>query len=154
MAVGTQIGANRVARGSYGPPCHVPAVVLDVLDGVDAPDQRDRQLAERREDEVVGPQGERRADLGGLLTLERRIDGELALPLERHALAVQATREHHPAQQLSKVAGRQADVGVADRRAVGCDEAERLASAPGIDRGQRFSSNAGDAESIGDAAVR
>ncbi len=24
MAVGTQIGPNRVARGSYGPPCHVP----------------------------------------------------------------------------------------------------------------------------------
>ena len=100
------------------------------------------------------PRANADADLGGLLTLERRIDGELALALERHALAVQAARQHHPAQQLSKVAGRQADIGVADRRAVGCDEAERLASAPRIDRGQRFSSNAGDAESIGDAAVR
>ena len=154
VAVGTQIGPNRVARGSYGPPCHVPRWYCMYWTGSTPADERHRQLPERREDEIVGPQGERRADLGGLLALERGIDGQLALALQRHAFAVQPAGEHHPAQQLSQFGGVQADVGIADRGAVGRDEAERLAPAPGIVRGQGFSSNAGNAESIGDAAVR
>ena len=74
-----------------------PAVVLQVLDGVDAPDQRDGELAERRPDEIELPQGERAPDLRGLLSLEPGVDGQLALALERNAFAVQAAGEDHPA---------------------------------------------------------
>ena len=101
------------------------------------------------------PSANAEPDLRGLLAFERGIDGQLALALQRHALPVQPSGEDHPAQQLSELgSGLQADLRVADRGAVGGDEAERLASAPWIVRGQRFSSNAGNAESIGDAAVR
>ena len=129
-------------------------MVLDVLDRVHAPYQRHRQLPERREDEIVGPEREGRANLRGLLAFERWVDGQLALALQRHALPVQPSGQDHPAQQLSELLRLKADLRVADRGAVGGDEAERLGSAPWIVRGQRFSSNAGDAESIGDAAVR
>src|SRR6266566_862179 len=102
------------------------AVVLQVLDGVDAPDQRDGELAERRPDEIELPQGERAPDLRRLLSLEPGVDGQLALALERDALAVQAAGEDHPAQQLSELLGREPDVGVADRGAVGREDAYGL----------------------------
>ena len=81
-----------------------PAVIREVLDGVHASDERGGQLPERREDEVVGAEGERAADLRRLLAFEPGIDGELALALQRDALAIQAPRQDHPSEQL--VAGR------------------------------------------------
>jgi hypothetical protein len=129
-------------------------VVLHVLDRVDTSDECHRQFPERGEDEIVGPKGERGPDLGGLLALERGIDGQLALALQRHALLVEPPGEDHPTQQLSQFGGVKADIRIPDRGAVGLEQAERLAPAPWIVRGQGFSSNAGNAESIGDAAVR
>ena len=100
------------------------------------------------------PSAKARADLRGLLALERRVDGQLALALQRDALPVEPPGQDHPAQQLAELLRLQADVGVADRGAVGRDEAERLGPAPLGSFVARFSSNAGDAESIGDAARR
>ena len=94
--------------------------------------QGDGQLAEGREDEIVHSQSEGRSDLGGLLAFEGGVDGQLALALQGHAFAIQATGEDHPAQQLSQLVERETDIGVADGRAVGRDEAERLAAAPWI----------------------
>src|SRR5439155_5314086 len=89
------------ARGArvVRPPVPRPAVVLQVLDGVDPPDQRGGELAEGRPDEIELPQGERAPDLRRLLSLEAGVDGQLALALERDAFAVQAPGEDHPAQQ-------------------------------------------------------
>ncbi len=92
-----------------------PAVVPEVPDGVDAPHERDCQLPKRREHEVVGSERERGTDLRGLLAFEPRIDGELTLPLERDALAVESPRDDHPSEQRAQVVGSEADVGIADR---------------------------------------
>ena len=92
VATGTQIGANRVRDRVVRTAVPRPAVVLEVLDDVDASHDRRRELAERREHEVVGTERERAADLRRLLALERRVDGELALALERPALAVEPPR--------------------------------------------------------------
>ena len=105
-------------------------MVLQVLDGVDAPDQRDGELAERRPDEIELPQGERAPDLRGLLSLEPGVDGQLALALERDAFAVQAAGEDHPAQQLSELLGREPHVSVTDRGAVGREDAHGLGPGP------------------------
>ena len=92
-----------------------PAVVLEVLDGVNPSDERDGELAEGRPDEIELAQGERAADLRRLLSFEPRVDGQLALALEGDALAVQAPGEDHPPQQLPELLRRQPDVGVTDR---------------------------------------
>ena len=154
-----QIGPNRVARGSYGPPCHVPAVVLEVLDRVDASDERDRQLAEGREHEIVVAERQRGADLRGLLALGPGVDGQLALALQRDALAVEPPRQDHPAEELAERRGVEADVGdVADRRAVGREDAgvpsrSSARAAAGAVR-PRLKLLAMDAERIGDGTAR
>ena len=55
--------------------------------------ERHRQLAEGREHEVVWPERERGAHLGGLLPFERRVDGQLALPLKSETGPVELPRE-------------------------------------------------------------
>ena len=65
-----------------------PAVVLEVLHGVDTADQRNGQLAEGRPDEVAVTEGPRRADLRRLLAFVARVDGQLALPLQRDACTI------------------------------------------------------------------
>ena len=105
---------------------------MQVLDRVYPADECHGQLSERREHEIVGAQGEGGPDLGGLLAFERGIDGQLALSLQGHALAIQPSRQDHPAQQLSELVGLEADICVADGSAVGRDESERLAAAPCI----------------------
>ena len=52
-------------------------------------------LAVAREDEVVGPQGPGRADLGRLLSEEGSPQRELALPLQGHGLGIDAADHHH-----------------------------------------------------------
>ena len=89
-------------------------MVLEVLDGVDSPDESGRQLPERGEDEVIGSQGRRRTDLGGLLSLEARVDGQLALTLKRDAFAIQPAGQEHPPKQLLQLVRAQADVGISD----------------------------------------
>jgi len=68
--------------------------------------RRRGELAEGRPDEIELTQGERAPDLRSLLSLETRVDGQLALALERDAFAVQPPGEDHPAQQLSELLGR------------------------------------------------
>src|SRR4249920_1043813 len=99
-----------------------PAVVLEVLDDVDAPHDRRRELAERGEHEVVGAERERAADLRRLLALERRVDREFALALERPAFAVQPSRTDHQPQELAALVLGQSHLDVPDRGAIGRDE--------------------------------
>src|SRR5262249_22464864 len=56
-------------------------VVLEGLDGVDAADQRCRELPEGRPDGVPRPERPGAPDLRGLLSLEAWVDGQLALSL-------------------------------------------------------------------------
>ena len=85
-------GEPRARSDRTGPPCHVPRWYWRYSTYVDASHDGRRELAERREHEVVGTQRERAADLRRLLAFERRVDGELSLALERPALAVELSR--------------------------------------------------------------
>ena len=107
-----------------------PAVVLEVLDGVDPADERNGELAEGRPDEIELTQGECAPDLRRLLSFEPGVDGQFALALEGDALAVQAPGENHPPQQLPELLRRQPDVGVADRGPVGREDAHGLGPGP------------------------
>ena len=129
------------------------AVVPQVLDRIDASYEGRGQLAERRERPVLGAEGERRPDLGGLLALERRIDRQLALPLERHALAIEEPRAEKVSEQLAQLVGVEAHVRIADGRAVGRQDADRFRAGPV--RGRiHLHSRVEDAESIGDEVER
>src|SRR5204863_4134806 len=90
---------RREARGDRVVRAPVPGatVILEVGDGIDATRQGGGELSKRREREVVTLQRECAADLRRLLALERRIDREMALALQRDALAVEPPREDHQA---------------------------------------------------------
>ncbi len=130
-----------------------PPVIPEVLDGVDAADQCGGELAERGEGPVLGSERERRAHLGGLLPLERRIDRELALALQRHALAIEPPGTDHLPKELAQLLGVEAHVRIAHGRAVGLQDADRRGAGPVRGR-VHFSSWVGDAESIGDEPQR
>src|SRR5207249_6924874 len=139
-------GRARVVRAS------VPgaAVVPEVLHRIDSPNDRGGELAERWENEVLGTEREGRPDLGGLLALEGRIDGQLALPLQRDALTVEAPGKNHPAQEVPELVVRESDVEVIGGGAVDRHQPERL----GLLGHMPFTPSAATAESIGDGCER
>ena len=101
-----------------------------------------------------GPQGRALNRLSGLLSLDPGYTVSSPLALQRDALTVQASRQDHPAEQVAQAIGRRADVGVAGRRAVGREQAERLRAGPVRGRlvpgRPRLKLLATDAERIGD----
>ena len=72
---------------------------------VDAAAPRDGVLAVGREDEVVRGQGAAAADLGGLLAEHRGPQAQLAVPLQRERLGVDAPGEHEVAMEPAQVLG-------------------------------------------------
>src|SRR5207247_7723826 len=76
-------------------------------------------------------QGEGPADLGRLLADERRIDGQLALPLQGGGLQVRPPRQRHQAVQLPELLFLEVEAGgVRARRAVDREDAEGLVAHP------------------------
>ena len=82
------------------------------LDRVDLPAPRDAVLAVGREGEVLRPQRPARADLRRLLAEQRRPDAELALPLQRGGLDVDAADQDEVAVEVAVLLVGQVDVVV------------------------------------------
>ena len=76
------------------PPAEVHAAEeLEQALGFDAATPRDSVLAVGRERHVVGVQGATRSDLGRFLSQQGSPDSQLALPLKRGCLGVEAANE-------------------------------------------------------------
>jgi len=97
---------------------------LQDRDRVDSAVHPHGELAVRGVDHVGRPQRRDRADLGGLLALRRRPQGELPLALQVGALDVDASGEEHRAVRVANLVGRElrAVRGVADFAAFGIQE--------------------------------
>ncbi len=108
-ADGREPGRYRIVRSAVPG----PAVVLEILDLVDAAGDRCRQFPERGEDEILGPERERAPDLSRLLSFERRVDGQLPVALEGHALTVHSPSEDHQPKQLAQLVVAKPDLRVA-----------------------------------------
>jgi hypothetical protein len=89
-----RIGDPAVAR---------PPVEVHVLDQVDPPDDRHRDLAVGGEDEVLLGQRVGAPHLGCLLADQRRVDGQLPLALEGGALDVDLPGQGHEPVQRAEV---------------------------------------------------
>ena len=125
-----QIGPKRVARGSYGPPCHVPRWYWRYWTGSTPRTSATANSRKVGQTKSVVAQRGRGADLRGLLALEARVDGQLALTLQGDAFAVEAPRQDHPAEQLAEPGGVEPDVRIADGGAVGSEDALRRRAGP------------------------
>ena len=117
----------------------VPAALVDAAEQaeqaqrVDVAAPGDAVLAVGREDEVLLAERAAGADLRGLLAEQLGPDAELAVPLERGGLGVDATGEHHVAVEaldrlVVEVAG---EVGVLDPLALGGQQLDQLGAAVG-----------------------
>ena len=125
-----QIGPNRRRARVVRAAVPRAPVVLEVLDRIDAPQQRDRQLAEGRPHEIGVAERPRGADLRGFLALVTRVDGQLALALQRDALAIEPARQDHPSVELAERRGVEGVGDGADRRAVGREDLPGFRAAP------------------------
>ena len=89
----------------------VPVAVVDAseeteqLQRVQATTPGDAVLAVGREHEVLGAQRATGTDLGGLLAEQLGPDAELAVPLQRRGLGVDAADEHHVAVEAADLVG-------------------------------------------------
>ena len=87
--------------GVIGPAVPRGAVEVEILDQVDTPDDRRPELPVRGEDPIGLLEGERAADLSGLLADQRWIHGQLTLALERRGLQVGPSGEGHQPKELA-----------------------------------------------------
>ena len=125
-----RVEAEVVVRG-------VPVAVVDAaeeaeqLERVEAAAPGDAVLAVGREDEVLRAQRPAGADLGGLLAEELGPDAELAVPLQRGGLGVEATDQHHVAVEAAQLLGGEVEVElpVVDPLALGREELDQLGAA-------------------------
>ena len=130
VAMGMQIGPNRVARGSYGPPCQVPRWYCRYWT---ASTPRTSATASSRnvgKTKSSGPRANALPTWAASWPSKPGVDGQLALALQRDAFAVETARDDHMPEHGAQVVPRQTDVGVADRRAVGIDDPKRVGPGP------------------------
>ena len=117
----------------------VPAALVDAAEQaeqpqrVDAAAPGDAVLAVGREGEVLRAQRAAGADLRGLLAEQLGPDAELALPLQRGGLGVDAPGQHHVAvEALDRlVVEVEGEVGVLDPLALGGQQLDQLGAAVG-----------------------
>ena len=110
-----------------GPAVPGRPVEVKVFAQVDAADHRRPELAVRGEDPVLLGQGERRPDLRGLLSDQRRVHGQLALPLERRRLEVgPPDQRHQPVQRAQVVVAQPGGRDVARRLIAEGQQPKRL----------------------------
>jgi hypothetical protein len=122
----------------------VPAALVDAAEQAEQPERvdvaapGDAVLAVGREDEVLRGQRTAGADLRGLLPEQLGPDPELAVPLERGGLGVDATGEHHVAvEALDRlVVEVEGEVGVLHTLALGRQQLHQLRAAVGVRRAE------------------
>ena len=91
-------------------------------------------LAVGREDVVLRAQRATGADLRGLLAEQLGPDAELAVPLERGGLGVDAPGQHHVAVEAADLLGAevQVELGVVDSLPLGSEQLDELGASVGL----------------------
>ena len=120
----------------------VPAALVDAPEQAEQPQRvdvaapGDAVLAVGREDEVLRAQRAAGADLRGLLAEQLGPDAELAVPLQRGRLGVDAAGQHHVAVEARDrlVVEVEGEVRVLDPLALGRQQLDEVGSAVGVVR--------------------